>query len=112
MGQFFRNIFPTPNKGIERLLSLGSRTFDVEMSPVPISVNTRANLAVCLAQLYDDMGGDQARLEYNTRCEKYMKGLFAEVTMETNLRAMALITTTLEGPFEVGYRNSYKSPYR
>ena len=96
-------------KGIERLLSLASRTYDVENSPVPISVNTRANLAVCLAMLYDDMGGDQARLEYNTRCEKYMKGLFAEVTMETNLRAMALITTTLEGPFEVGYRNSFKN---
>jgi hypothetical protein len=36
-------------KGIERLLSLGSRTFDVERSPIPISVNTRANVAVCLA---------------------------------------------------------------
>ena len=57
------------------------------------------------------MGGNQARLEYNTRCEKYMKGLFAEVTMKTDLRAMALITTSLEGPFEVGYRNSFKNHF-
>ena len=33
-----------------------------------------------------------------------MKGLFAEVTMETNMRAMAVVTTCLQGPFDVGYR--------
>ena len=91
-------------KGIERLLSLASRTFNPDYSPVPISGNTRANVAVCLATFYDDMGGDQARLEYTTRAEKYMKGLFAEVTMETNMRAMAVVTTCLQGPFDVGYR--------
>ena len=91
-------------KGIERLLSLASRTYSVDKSPVPISPNTRANVAVCLSTFYDDMGGDQARLEYTTRAEKYMKGLFAEVTMETNMRAMAVVTTCLQGPFDVGYR--------
>ena len=50
------------------------------------------------------MGGDQARLEYTTRSEKYMKGLFAEITIETNMRAMAVVTTCLQGPFDVGYR--------
>jgi len=49
------------------------------------------------------MGGDQARLEFNNRGEKYMKGLFAEVSLETNMRAMALITTCLEGLF--GFHN-------
>lgn len=91
-------------KGIERLLSLASRTYNVEKSPVPISPNTRSNCAVCLAKFYDDMGGDQARLEYSTRAEKYMKALFAEVNLETNMRAMALITTCLSGPFDVGYK--------
>ena len=38
-------------KGIERLLSLASRTYDVENSPIPISLNTRANVAVCLARV-------------------------------------------------------------
>ena len=91
-------------KGIERLLSLASRTYNIDKSPVPVSGNTRANVAVCLATFYDDMGGDQARLEYTTRAEKYMKGLFAEVTLETNMRAMAVVTTCLQGPFDVGYR--------
>jgi len=38
-------------KGIERLLSLASRTYDVERSPIPISPNTRANVAICLARV-------------------------------------------------------------
>ena len=38
-------------KGIERLLSLASRTYDIEGSPIPISPNTRANVAVALARV-------------------------------------------------------------
>jgi hypothetical protein len=75
---------------------------DSEECPIDVTKNTRLNCSVALTKLYEDLGGDSARKEWDDRCSAYILELFKSGSMEANTRALSAITCLLEGPFDCG----------
>lgn len=88
--------------GVRHMLEVAGHCQDPTSSPFDVTKNTRLNCAVALTKLYDDLGGDAGRQEWNDRCLAYIQELFKMGEMDSATRALSAITCLLEGPFDCG----------
>lgn len=59
--------------GVKSLLTIASYGHSPKDSPFATTNNTRLNCAVALSKLYDDLGGDLARSEWDEMVKEYVQ---------------------------------------
>ncbi|KFD55832.1 hypothetical protein M513_03271 [Trichuris suis] len=89
------------NDGLERLLDVSCSS--PQLMTLPVDANTRDNVALCLARLYDDMLFDNWRSLYKERVTNYVQKKMQSLNEEGKIELCSMVTTLLRGPLDVGF---------
>ncbi|CDW54075.1 UNC45 protein [Trichuris trichiura] len=89
------------NDGLERLLEVSCS--NPRLMTLPVDDNTRDNVALCLARLYDDMLFDNWRSLYKERVTNYVQKKMRSLNEEGKIQLCSMATTLLRGPLDVGF---------
>lgn len=90
-------------RGLQRLLDVCSELEEYKYeSAMNITASSRTIAAACLARIYENMYYDQARENFNSQIDDFIKEKLLTPDLESKVRVTVAITSLLRGPLDVG----------
>lgn len=89
--------------GLQKLMEVCSELEEYKYeSCMNITASSRTIAAVCLARIYENMYYDQARANFMSKIDEYIKDKLLQPDIESKVRVTVAITSLLRGPLEAG----------
>ncbi|UXI18286.1 isoleucyl-tRNA synthetase [Sarcoptes scabiei] len=95
--------FVQNDNALERLLDIACELIEVRYeSSIPITVDTRTHVSLCLEKIYGSLNCDKLREQFREKTMQYVNSFLKGPDIEKKVQITAAITALLNGPFEVG----------
>lgn len=92
--------------GIPKLLRVAATIPELNLpNSLPLTQHTKMHVSCCLSAVYDDTYSDAEKEKYNETVNSFVKDLLERNESDdqyAKLKAVAVLSTILQGPFDVG----------